>query len=308
MTLWCCWDQVQCCTDYIEAAQAGHVDCLSRLTEEGNFHPFVPRRRNPEEDPQAPQPEARKAGEARRAQPWWAALAACNAGHADVLAELLKEGWPSMAHSLYQCHELEVAEDWGVITGGRLRPSPEDLALVEKIKEHRNDLREDAPLCRACRCRACGGLSTDHLGFLPEVLLYLSAVRNPSSACLEVLLQAGCRSEVLCSAAIHVGRPDLLVLANDRGCPCILDDLPVAAEKGNLALLEAVHHRAIPVLEALKLSALDQEAVPHSEGETHEEGVVSYLMKPKKMDPGNPLIHFSYRLEREGSEPFKHIT
>eukprot|EP00884_Botryococcus_braunii_P011806 jgi/Botrbrau1/20626/Bobra.113_1s0051.1 len=65
-------------------------------------------------------------------------------------------------------------------------------------------------------------------------------MRNPTSACLEVLLRAGCRSEWLCPLAAKEGRPAYLELAVKSGCPCDARSLLVAAERGDLEVLQTV--------------------------------------------------------------------
>jgi hypothetical protein len=80
---------------------------------------------------------------------------------------------------------------------------------------------------------------------MPELDLYRQAMRNPTSACLEALLEAGCRSVWICRLAAQEGKPAFLALAASWGCPCDAVALRIAARAGNLPLLKAVHRAAL---------------------------------------------------------------
>eukprot|EP00884_Botryococcus_braunii_P013440 jgi/Botrbrau1/22097/Bobra.0206s0023.1 len=81
--------------------------------------------------------------------------------------------------------------------------------------------------------------------FMPELDLYREAVRKPTSACLEVLLEAGCCSPWICRLAVQEGKPAFLALAALWGCPCDAIALGIAAIAGNLPLLKEAHHAAL---------------------------------------------------------------
>eukprot|EP00884_Botryococcus_braunii_P011807 jgi/Botrbrau1/20627/Bobra.113_1s0052.1 len=173
-------------------------------------------------------PERGRAGEARREQAWDALLAACMADQAQVLAWLLSQGWPA---------EIDAAVVW-----------------------HLRDIAQQ--LCAGnWETLYIPGMPDGDGWFLPEVKLYLYAMRNPTSACLEVLLRAGCRSEWLCPLAAKEGRPAYLELAVNAGCPCDVRSLHVAAERGDLEVLQTVClHADLPKHFMMMMHSLGQAA------------------------------------------------
>eukprot|EP00884_Botryococcus_braunii_P021786 jgi/Botrbrau1/8291/Bobra.0251s0019.1 len=86
--------------------------------------------------------------------------------------------------------------------------------------------------------KAFPGLIIDSEPFVLEYQLYCCAVQQPTPSCLEALLDAGCRSEWICSIAAREGKADFLALAAKRGCPCDFWVWEFAASTGKLAVLE----------------------------------------------------------------------
>eukprot|EP00884_Botryococcus_braunii_P004967 jgi/Botrbrau1/14471/Bobra.0014s0109.1 len=154
-------------------------------------------------------PERDRAGEARKAQAWVALLAACRADQPRVLQWLLSKGWPAVIDAAVVWHLRDIVQPVPLCTGTWETLDIPDMPEGDGI-------------------------------FLPEVQLYLYAIRNPTSACLEVLLRAGCWSEWLCPLAAKEGRREYLELAAKFGCPCDGRSLFVAAERGDLEVLRAV--------------------------------------------------------------------
>eukprot|EP00884_Botryococcus_braunii_P022620 jgi/Botrbrau1/9041/Bobra.0376s0018.1 len=147
-------------------------------------------------------PDQERAGHARKAQAWEAAHAACGAGHGFVLTWLFDAGWPPAGDAVPQLY-LRTAEDWSFSWDA-------DLGLLDA-------------------------------GLVPsqyEYLLYRSAVQSPTPACLEALLDAGCKSPLLCTIAAEQGNEAYLELAARRGCPCGLWAMWAAARAGSRACLE----------------------------------------------------------------------
>lgn len=151
------------------------------------------------------------AGEARKAQVWDAALAAYEAGRAHVLAWLFADGWPARIDDRPPWHVHDV-----------VLPTDADLKLMSSLH---------IP-------------GTQKLRILPDVKLYCAATRTPETACLEVLLDAGCRSEWICPLAAREGRSEPLVLAAERGCLCDDRTLHEAARKGHLLALQTADRYA----------------------------------------------------------------
>jgi hypothetical protein len=149
-------------------------------------------------------PDRESAGEARRAQVWEAAIEACKAGHAHLLTWLFRSGWPRKADVFVPDDVPDVIADWNLLKS--LNPEvPPPLA---------------------------------------ELALYSYAVTQPCPACLAALLDAGCRSEWLCTVAALKERQDSLSLSASRGCPVMTHTVIVAAHTGQLPLLEAAYHEA----------------------------------------------------------------
>eukprot|EP00884_Botryococcus_braunii_P008397 jgi/Botrbrau1/17559/Bobra.0166s0007.1 len=151
-------------------------------------------------------PDRTLAGEARRDQAWQAVSAACRGNHPRALRWLLASGWPTETEELAVGHLQDTGSPWEGVRGWDY-PRP-----IQTLPVH-------------------------------ELSLYRSAMQNRTSACLEVLLEAGCRSPWICAIAADEGKADFLALAAERGCPCPLWALPAAARSGNpgvvLALVEA---------------------------------------------------------------------
>jgi hypothetical protein len=87
--------------------------------------------------------------------------------------------------------------------------------------------------------RLCPGLEAPPV--LTELALYYYAVKRDSPACLAALLDAGCRSEWLCTMAAFNQKHDFLGLAVSRGCPLNPWVLLIAANTGQQPFLEAVY-------------------------------------------------------------------
>eukprot|EP00884_Botryococcus_braunii_P013828 jgi/Botrbrau1/22446/Bobra.0091s0048.1 len=196
----------QCCWSHVDAAEAGHLQCLQGLAEAGRFLTLG-------------SSERATAGEARKLQVWEAAYASCRADHPHVLSRFFASGWPSSIDAALPWHMGDLAELLDFTKEGW----PYDT--LDFAKEGRPD---DA-------------LDKD---FLPELNLYRRAILNPTSACLEALLEAGCRSVWICRFAALEGKPSYLELAASRGCPCDVVALRIAAMAGDLPLLKEVYSAA----------------------------------------------------------------
>eukprot|EP00884_Botryococcus_braunii_P001482 jgi/Botrbrau1/11334/Bobra.0038s0093.1 len=160
-------------------------------------------------------PDWASAGEGRKLEIWNAAFTACKADHAHLLSWLFASGWPST---------LDARPPWHM--GDMLETS--------------DGVEEDWPVSDS----SCPELELRN-EFLPELNLYRQAVRNPTSACLEALLEAGCRSVWICRLAAQEGKPAFLTLAARWGCRCDAVTLGIAAKAGNLPLLKEVHRAAL---------------------------------------------------------------
>eukprot|EP00884_Botryococcus_braunii_P002729 jgi/Botrbrau1/12457/Bobra.0169s0005.1 len=66
-------------------------------------------------------------------------------------------------------------------------------------------------------------------------------MQNATSACLEVLLDSGCRSPWICAIAADEGKAAFPALAARPGCPCPLWAMPAAACSGNPAVVRNLH-------------------------------------------------------------------
>jgi hypothetical protein len=153
-------------------------------------------------------PERGSAGEVRKLQVWDAALSACQAGHARVLSWLFASGWPA---------EIDAYIPWH---------------LWDLVKpEHWDDSK--LPYVKVIR-----GLLPEERLFLPELELCRYAMRNPEPACLEALLNSGCRSRWMYVMAALEGRGDRLDLAAEQGCQLDFLSLVLAAQEGHLPILQ----------------------------------------------------------------------
>eukprot|EP00884_Botryococcus_braunii_P008645 jgi/Botrbrau1/17782/Bobra.0127s0035.1 len=149
-------------------------------------------------------PDWAAAGEARKAQAWEASAVACSADHAPLLKWLFRAGWPPSS---------------GTIAPWHMRDSFSRLPCLRSIDSSR----------------------FEEFILEPEYELYYNAVRSSTTACLEALLEAGCRSPWLCAIAAAEGREAHLRLAARAGCPCDISVLDIAASSGRLAVLKAVY-------------------------------------------------------------------
>eukprot|EP00884_Botryococcus_braunii_P022367 jgi/Botrbrau1/8814/Bobra.0335s0004.1 len=197
----------QCCGGYMDAAEAGHLQCLQSLSEAGRFLPLG-------------SPDRAAAGESRKLQIWDAAVASCSGDHPHMLSWLFESGWPSEFDAVLPWHMGDLLEsrdllmeDWPV------KVEKGWISIDTEYQELRNQ-------------------------FLPELNLYRLAMWNDTPACLEALLKAGCRSVWICRLAAEEEKADFLTLAASWGCPCDPTALWVAARSGNLPVLEAVHSAA----------------------------------------------------------------
>lgn len=156
-------------------------------------------------------PERECAGEARKTEIWDAALAACKAGHAKVLSWLFSAGWPDLIDAAVPWYLSDLAKPRG-------KGNWEDLYIP--------------------------GMPYKEGWFLPEVKLYRYAMKHPDTACLEALLNAGCRSDWLCPIAALEGRERHLACAAARGAVCDARAMYPAAARGYLGVLQAAHQHA----------------------------------------------------------------
>eukprot|EP00884_Botryococcus_braunii_P020324 jgi/Botrbrau1/6976/Bobra.0165s0012.1 len=100
----------QCCGDHLDAARAGHTQCLQGLAEAGRFLPLG-------------SPDRAAAGELRRLEVWQAAITTCRAGHKPTLSWLFARGWPS---------SIDAASNWQTRDTVDLRQVMERHDLGEK--------------------------------------------------------------------------------------------------------------------------------------------------------------------------------
>eukprot|EP00884_Botryococcus_braunii_P011273 jgi/Botrbrau1/20146/Bobra.0173s0048.1 len=248
----------QCCRDYKEATRAGHQYCLQRLGKVGEFlaldifdwesagearkaqageaaavacsgdHPSqliclepqccgdykdaarVGHRRCLQlfgkvgEFLPLDSPDWASAGEARKAQAWEAAAVACSADRAPLLRWLFRAGWPTSSGTIAPWHLPDSFCWWHCL-------------------------------------RTADRTAFEHFILEYEYELYYYAVRSSNTACLEALLEAGCRSPWLCAIAAAEGKKDHLRLAVRAGCPCDIRVLDIAARSGRLEVLKFVY-------------------------------------------------------------------
>jgi hypothetical protein len=178
----------QCCRNPLAAASAGHLQCLQCLQEQQRFLGLD-------------SPERGSAGELRKLQVWDAAVSACKAGQPGVLAWLFASGWPAVvdAHAPWHLRNVVKPDLWDA------RKEPY-LEVILGALEGRAD-PELSPEMEVCRV------------YLPELRLCRYAMLNPDPACLQALLNSGCRSEWICLMAALEGRADFWDLAAEHGCP-----------------------------------------------------------------------------------------
>jgi hypothetical protein len=155
--------------------------------------------------------ERKSAGEVRKAELWDAALVAGEAEQVDVLKWLFRDGWPA---------SVDATSEFSL--SGLARPL--EPCNMEELYIPCMRYRDE--------------------WFLAEVNLCRFALRSPNTACLEALLDAGCRSEWMCPMAVLEGGEAHLALAASRGCCCDARTLYVAARAGNLSMLRAAHRNA----------------------------------------------------------------
>eukprot|EP00884_Botryococcus_braunii_P005810 jgi/Botrbrau1/1522/Bobra.0107s0010.1 len=103
-------EKTQCCEDHLNAARAGHTQCLQDLAEAGRFLPLG-------------SPDRASAGELRRLEVWQAAITTCRVGHGPTLSWLFASGWPS---------SIDAALTWQTRDTVDLREVMEWSDLVEK--------------------------------------------------------------------------------------------------------------------------------------------------------------------------------
>eukprot|EP00884_Botryococcus_braunii_P003053 jgi/Botrbrau1/12749/Bobra.67_1s0108.1 len=198
----------ECCGDHLDAARAGHTQCLQGLSEAGRFLPLG-------------SPDRASAGELRRLEVWQAAITTCRAGHRPTLSWLFASGWPS---------SIDAALTW----------QTRDTVDLHQLMERRSLVGKDQLISEVTQ--EC--LDSEE-PLLLELDLYRYAMREATPECLEALLEAGCRSEWICRLAALEGNAAFLTLAADRGCPCDLITLKLAARSGDILLLMAAHSAAL---------------------------------------------------------------
>jgi hypothetical protein len=153
-------------------------------------------------------PDRGSAGELRKLQVWEAAHSACEADHAGVLSWLFASGWPTEIDACIPWHLRDVVarEHWDIwklkyMQGFTFTLSPEKM-------------------------------------FLPELQLYRYAMQKRSPACLQALLNSGCRSKWVSDMAALEGRDDFWDLAAEHGCPVDLRSWLIATRKGHSPILQ----------------------------------------------------------------------
>eukprot|EP00884_Botryococcus_braunii_P016745 jgi/Botrbrau1/3754/Bobra.0363s0031.1 len=151
-------------------------------------------------------PGREEAGEARKTQAWEAAHAACGADRSVVLKWIFAGGWPPLGDAVPPWNK-RTKQDWKFSDADLGRPE-DGLRLPNVVVSQY------------------------------EYLLYRCAVRCHTPACLEVLLDAGCRSELLCVIAADAGNLERLQLATSRECPCGLWAMWAAARAGSHSCLQ----------------------------------------------------------------------
>lgn len=163
-------------------------------------------------------PARQSAGEARQAQAWEAAALACSTNHPRLLNWLFSRGWPDSM----------------------------DKTVLGYLKDN-------VPM-RLMRSGAPGG-PADGILLEHEYELYWNAVGNRRAACLEALIDKGCRSPWICAIAAAQGRKEHLRLAARGGCPCGWLALSAAAVSGHLPVLEAAFNDSAEYFDSWKNSA-----------------------------------------------------
>eukprot|EP00884_Botryococcus_braunii_P005788 jgi/Botrbrau1/1520/Bobra.0107s0008.1 len=111
--------------------------------------------------------------------------------------------------------------------------------------ERRSLVEKDQLISQVCNWGESYSSCYTEKHFLLELDLYRYAMRNATPACLEALLEAGCRSVWICRLAALEGNAAFLALAANWGCPCDLIALQFAACSGDLLLLMAAHSAAL---------------------------------------------------------------
>jgi hypothetical protein len=130
----------QCCWDHVAAASAGHLHCLQRLQEQGQFLGLD-------------SPERSSAGEVRKLQVWDAAHSACKAGHAGILSWLFASGWPAEidAHIPWHLRDLVKPEHWDAWNVPYLEGirgiSPMDKVFLPEVQLCRYAMQNPEPNC-----------------------------------------------------------------------------------------------------------------------------------------------------------------
>jgi hypothetical protein len=137
---------------------------------------------------------------------WEAATAACKAGHGHVLRWIFSSGWPSQVDGDLPWHLLDILDE-----GENLWPDA--FRTIQWTIAHPGRL---------------------------EFELYMYALQTEDAACLEALLDAGCRSPWICVVAAYLGKATLLNMATDRGCRFNHIVPPIDPRHDSLDLLQAV--------------------------------------------------------------------
>eukprot|EP00884_Botryococcus_braunii_P008646 jgi/Botrbrau1/17783/Bobra.0127s0036.1 len=169
-------------------------------------------------------PDWAAAGEARKAQAWEAAAVACSADRAPLLKWLFRARWPPSSGAIAPWHMPDSFSHWHCL-------------------------------------RTADGTAFEHFILKHEYELYYNAVRSSTIACLEALLEAGCRSPWLCAIAAAEGQEGHLRLAARAGCPCDIRVLDIGASSGRLAVLKAVYEEGPDSLTSRRFVGLNAAAL-----------------------------------------------
>lgn len=205
---WCEVRHLGICKDSTDAAQRGCVGCLKRMWNSGDFLPLR-------------DPNRGSAGEARRLDAWTAGAAACKAGQMRVLSWIMPGCWPQNIDAVVPWDLRDVLNEWSVER--HILKLANDIIPALSSEEYEALVRRMVP--------------GETAPTLAEWSLFKAAVRGPSLGCLVMLLDSGCRSPWLCTAAVYVNNVDALRLAMDQGCPCDVWTIFGATCTGNKNLL-----------------------------------------------------------------------
>jgi hypothetical protein len=179
------------------------------------------------------------AGTPQRNQAWEAALEACGADHADVLKWLLSGGWPLFSDTAAPLQGRDAYEGRRSRLPVNVRDALRSISMSEGVKEA--------------------------FFVYPIWPLLSKALANPTPACWQVIIDAGCRSELLCWMAIAEQKEAYLELALRAGfrTASVVIELAFQIERRSPAFLRMIKHswgREVPKMRLLREKCLHKRA------------------------------------------------